>query len=186
MSSHIALLRGINVGARTKVPMADLREIMTALGHTAVATYIQSGNVVFTPGVPAEPTALAAPIEDAVVARLGFRPAVVVLTRDDLAGVLRDNPYPQVSEPKQLHAIFLADEPGPDAVAGVADAQRVAVAKGSRDTAVLHGRTLYLHTPDGMGRSVLAEQLSRARRPGAVGTARNWATVATLLALCDE
>src|SRR5579871_1035030 len=48
MATHIALLRGINVGGRNKVAMADLREVVAGLGHTDVATYIQSGNVVFT------------------------------------------------------------------------------------------------------------------------------------------
>ncbi|HEU5420497.1 MAG TPA: DUF1697 domain-containing protein, partial [Streptosporangiaceae bacterium] len=48
MPRYAALLRGINVGGRNKVAMADLREIVESLGHTDVATYIQSGNVVFT------------------------------------------------------------------------------------------------------------------------------------------
>ena len=48
MPTHIALLRGINVGGRNRVAMADLREVVLGLGHTEVATYIQSGNVVFT------------------------------------------------------------------------------------------------------------------------------------------
>ena len=48
MATHVALLRGINLGGRKKVAMADLRELMASLGHTDVATYIQSGNVVFS------------------------------------------------------------------------------------------------------------------------------------------
>ena len=48
MASHVALLRGINVGGRNKVPMADLREVVASLGHTGVSTYIQSGNVLFS------------------------------------------------------------------------------------------------------------------------------------------
>ena len=47
MATHVALLRGINLGGRNKVSMPDLRDIMSSLGHTDVATYIQSGNVVF-------------------------------------------------------------------------------------------------------------------------------------------
>jgi uncharacterized protein (DUF1697 family) len=46
--THVALLRGINVGGRNRVAMAALREVVEGLGHTGVATYIQSGNVVFT------------------------------------------------------------------------------------------------------------------------------------------
>ena len=48
MPTHVALLRGINVGGRNRVAMAALREVVEGLGHTEVATYIQSGNVVFT------------------------------------------------------------------------------------------------------------------------------------------
>jgi glyoxylase-like metal-dependent hydrolase (beta-lactamase superfamily II) len=48
MPTHIALLRGINVGGQSKVAMADLRKVVSSLGHTQVETYIQSGNVLFT------------------------------------------------------------------------------------------------------------------------------------------
>jgi len=68
----------------------------------------------------------------------------------------------------------------------VAAARQQAAAKGGRDEATVVGRTLFLHTPDGYGRSELAVRLSRARGPVADGTARNWATVTKLLALCDS
>ena len=73
-------------------------------------------------------------------------------------------------------------------VAGLAEALAKVAAKGSRDTAQFAGRALFLHTPDGFGRSELAVQLGRGRGPMAAqgaGTARNWATVTKLLALCD-
>ena len=80
MASHIALLRGINVGGRNKVAMADLRDVVTSLGHADVVTYIQSGNVVFTAGErEADTKALAKALEEAIAAALGVRPAVVVL-----------------------------------------------------------------------------------------------------------
>src|SRR5580692_4145589 len=87
MASHVALLRGINVGGRNKVPMADLREVVTSLGHTGVTTYIQSGNVLFTTG-SASTGELAAALESAITDRFGIRASVVVLSRDDLARIL--------------------------------------------------------------------------------------------------
>jgi uncharacterized protein (DUF1697 family) len=185
MPTHVALLRGINLGGRSKVAMADLREVVTSLGHTDVATYIQSGNVVFT-ATRDDPPALAADLERAIAAALGVSPRVVVLSRDELARVVRDNPYPDEPNPRAVHAVFLAAEPGPELVEAVDAAGRRAAAKGSRDTTRLVGRTLYLHTPDGFGRSELAAALvARTGRPDATGTARNWATVTRLLAMCD-
>jgi uncharacterized protein (DUF1697 family) len=186
--THVALLRGVNVGGRNKVAMADLREVVTGLGHTDVATYIQSGNVVFT-SVDADTTTLAAALERAIAKNLGVRPKVVVLSRQELAQVVADNPYPDETNPKSLHAVFRNEEMGPEDVAAVAAAQQRAREKGSRDEAQVVGRTLFLRTPDGIGRSELAAQLARtggARTDDAAGTARNWATVCKLLALCDS
>jgi uncharacterized protein (DUF1697 family) len=185
MPSHVALLRGINVGG-VKLAMADLREVLSSLGYANVSTYIQSGNALFSAGGP-DPAALAADIEAALDKRLGMRPRVLVLTRDELAQVIRDNPYPDEPNPKMVHAVFLAGEPGPEGVAAVAAAEQKAAEKGSRDTAHYVGRVLFLHTPDGFGRSELAIQLGRGSGPMSAkggGTARNWATVTKLLGLC--
>jgi uncharacterized protein (DUF1697 family) len=188
MGTHVALLRGINVGGHNKVAMADLREIVTSLGHADVATYIQSGNVVFTSDEP-DTARLAAGLEQEIGSRLGVRPGVVVLSRAELAQVIQDNPYPGEPSPKHVHAVFRRDDMTPDEVAAVAAAEQRARDKGSKDRATVIGRTLYLHTPDGLGRSELAVQLSKsgqAMSAKAAGTARNWATVTKLLTLLDN
>jgi uncharacterized protein (DUF1697 family) len=185
MPTHVALLRGINVGGHNRVAMPALRSVVESLGHTDVATYIQSGNVVFTAADPdATPATLAAALEEAIAAELGVKPRVVVLSAAELAAASSANPYPDQQDPKRVHAIFLIDEPDADSVAFLADAQAKAAAKGGRDEAAIVGRTLYLHTPDGFGRSELAKELSRPRGP-AQGTARNWATVTKLLAMLE-
>jgi uncharacterized protein (DUF1697 family) len=112
------------------------------------------------------------------------QPAVVVLSRAGLARVIADNPFPQEPSPKCLHAVFQREEMTPDAIAAIAAAQQSARAKGSRDEAIVVGRTLFLRTPDGLGRSELATQLPRSRGHAA-GTARNWATVTRLMAMLD-
>ena len=188
MATHVALLRGINVGGNNKVPMAELREVVAALGHTGVSTYIQSGNVLFTArdGGPTDDPALAAGLEKAIGQAFGVQLRVVVLSRAELAQVISDNPYQAEPNPKCVHAMFFPAEPGEQVRESVAAAGQQAAAKGGRDEATVVGRTLFLHTPDGYGRSELAVRLSRARGPVADGTARNWATVTKLLALCDS
>ena len=193
MATHIALLRGVNVGGRNKLAMADLRQIVAALGHTGVATYIQSGNVVFTArgggqaGAAGGGTAaMADELAGAITRATGLRPGVVVLARDELAQVIRDNPYPGEPNPTYVHAVFLPPDPAPEVAPAVAALVERVAADGSRDTAQLLGRVLYLHTPDGFGRSKLSELLlARSGSPVPAGTARNWTTVGKLLALCD-
>jgi uncharacterized protein (DUF1697 family) len=183
--THIALLRGINLGSHKRVAMPALRTVVEGLGHTEVATYIQSGNVVFTAVDPA--AALADDLQKAIADELGVTCRVVVLTSAELARAVADNPYPDEPDPKRVHAFFLTGEAGPETHAHVAAAQERAAAKGSRDEAAVVGRVLYLHTPDGFGRSELAAELSKGgKRNPAEGTARNWATVTKLLAMCED
>ena len=179
--------------------MAELQEVVTSLGHTDVMTYIQSGNVLFTPRLTdsrtaggrtaggTEAAALAAELERAIAGGIGVRARAVVFSREELARCVRDNPYPGERDPKLLHAVFLPEVPGPGLAAWVAGAERQVRAKGSRDGAQVLGRTVYLHTPDGYPRSELRRMLARAGGPTSApvaGTARNWATVSRLVELC--
>jgi uncharacterized protein (DUF1697 family) len=186
MPSHVALLRGINVGGGGKVPMAELRQLVTSLGHRDVATYIQSGNVVFTPPHD-DAAALAAELHDAITETFGVRGGVVVLSRDELAAVIDADPYPEEPKPQYVHGVFLPEDPDEATRQRVADAVAHAAATGSKDEATIIGRTLYLHTPDGFGTSEMAKELLTKSRRGQLGTgtARNWATVTKLLAMCD-
>jgi uncharacterized protein (DUF1697 family) len=184
MPRYVALLRGINLGSRNRVAMADLRQLTEGLGHAEVVTYIQSGNVLFT-SADTDCGALADALEQAIARSLAVRSAVVVLSRGDLARVIADNPFPDEADPRCLHAVFRRQGLSPDAVAAVEEAQRRARAKGSRDEAIPVGRALFLRTPDGLGRSELAAQLARSGMQ-ADGTARNWTTVTRLMAMLDS
>jgi uncharacterized protein (DUF1697 family) len=185
--THVALLRAVNLAGRNRVAMPDLRQIAARLGHADVATYIQSGNLVFST-TETDAARLAGALEREIARQLDVQPAVVVLSRDELAAVIAANPYPQETDPRRLHAVFRREDMSPAEIAAVAAAQQRASAKGSRDQAAVVGRTLFLRTPDGLGRSELAGQLARSRTAigtGTAGTARNWATVTRLLALLD-
>jgi uncharacterized protein (DUF1697 family) len=168
--------------------MAALREVVEGLGHTQVATYIQSGNVVFTSSETDTGRVVDA-LEGAIGDHLGVRPKVMVLTCGELAQVVADNPFPEETNPRCVHAVFRRGPLGAEELATVATAQQRAREQGSNDQARLVGSTLFLHTPDGFGRSELAAALTRAgggRGTDAAGTARNWATIQKLLALCND
>ncbi len=194
MPTHVALLRGVNNLGGKKVAMAELREVVTSLGHTDVMTYIQSGNVLFTPRLTDGGTAahtdaavLAAELERAIADGVGTRARAVVLAREELGRCVRDNPYPDETDPKLLHAVFLPEVPGPGLAAWIAGAEQQVRANGSRDEARVISRTVYLHTPDGYPRSELRRVLARVGGPTSApvaGTARNWATVSRLVELC--
>src|SRR5258708_25248247 len=166
MPSQIGLWGGINPGGHNKIAMADLRQVVASLGHADVATYIQSGNVVFSAG-EADTTALAEALEQAVADALGVRVRVVVLSSEELTQVMRDNPYSDEPNHKAVHAMFLSRKAGPEVAERVADAQRRAERKqpGSRDTARGIGRTHFLPTPAGLGPGDPAAPIVQ-RRPG--------------------
>lgn len=183
MPTHVALLRGINVGGRNTVAMADLRRVVERLGHTDVATYVASGNVVFTSDV-SDTAGLADALERAIADRFGVTPAVIVVGNQAFARIVDDNPFPEPEDLRHVHVVFRADDPTDAEVAAVDVARRDAADAGSRDDARVIGRTLYLHTPDGFGRSRLVELLNRGPIMAAA-TARNLRTVLRLRAMLD-
>ena len=189
MATHVALLRGINLGGRNKVAMADLRALVSELGHADAATYIQSGNVLFTAQDDADCTVVARAITEAIAARLGVTAPVVVLTREELAQILAANPFSDEPDPRRVHAVVLSAPPGPELTGKLDAAIAQAAAKGAPDAVVSVGRTLYLHTPAGYGNSDLSAATLRivsSPKAGVTGTARNWATITKLLDLCDN
>lgn len=184
MSRWVALMRGVNIGRR-RLPMADLRRALEAAGCTGVATYLQSGNAVV--GVPSTAGRTAATVgpwlEDVIGAAAGFEVPVAVRTGRDLAAVVAANPYPRAAG-KALHVIFYRPGPEPGPVADQALA-RIDPAGFTPEHCTARGDDLYLHLPDGIGRSALAKAVDAAarRKPALMGTARNWNTVTQLAAL---
>lgn len=178
-ATHLALLRGINVGGRNIVRMPDLRQVFVDLGHADVTTYIQSGNVLFAPNTT-DSRAVARALEAEIARRLSVAPAVIVISRDGLRDVIAKNPFADEPDPKHVHALFRGEPASADLASELAAVEQWARDRGSRDEARLVGDTVYLRTPDGMGRSELAVGLERRAGTRALGTARNWATVLRL------
>ena len=176
MTVMVALLRGVNVGGKGSLAMADLRAIATELGYDAVATYIQSGNLVLATG--GSGAKVSKELAAAIAASSSVQPAVVVRTRSQLAKVVAGNPFLERGEdPDKVHVVFM------DGSAKAALA-KVDLPKYEPDEAIPVGSELHLFLPNGVGRSKLAADLGRQK--GAVGTQRSWRTVTKLLEMADE
>ena len=165
------MLRGINVGGRAKVGMADLRAVFESLGFDDVATYIQSGNVVFGSAKPVRPAA----VEECIAAELGVHPTVVVRTAAEMAAVVQANPFLAAGiDVATLHVTFLADKPK----------ATVDVPAGQPDELAVVGREVYLRCPNGYGRTKL-DNTFLEKRLGVAATTRNWKTVTTLAEMAE-
>lgn len=173
MTVFVALFSGINVGGNRIVKMAELKGFFEQLGFTDVATYIQSGNVVFN-AANSDSTQLTAQLEAAFEQRWGFRSRIMVRDRAWFERLVADNPYPEVAnDHTKLHAYVLERAPNADEIAPLS-----ARCTGPERFEV-RGDALYLHAPDGLGKAKFAEVLPRVLK--VPGTARNWRTVLSLL-----
>jgi uncharacterized protein (DUF1697 family) len=171
---HVAFLRGINVGGKNKLPMADLSAMFVAARCTDVETYIQSGNVVCR-ATPTIAGTLPALIAGAILKRFGYKIPVVMRSAGELRGVVRGNPFlAAATDADTLHVSFLADVPRPACVAAL-DARRSAP-----DEFSVRGQEIYLRLPNGVARSKLTNAYFDAKL-GTTSTLRNWRTVLKLL-----
>ena len=178
MQTYVAFLRGLNVGGSHMLPMKDLKLLFERNRCVDVQTYIQSGNVVFRSAI-GDTERLAQQVMAAVSKARGFEPRVLVLTRKELERAAAGNPFPEAADnPQSVHLFFLA-EPAKNA-----DVKSLHALKSATERFVLKDRVLYLHTPDGLGRSKLAARAERLL--GVAATARNWRTVTTLLDMAKE
>lgn len=179
MTIWVALLRGINVGGKNRLPMKDLVADLEHLGCTEVTTYIQSGNAVFRkPAIQA--ATFATRIEGALADQRGIATKVRLLTAAKLATAIDLNPFANATDdPKSLHVFFLGSAPDTSKLQSLNDALNDE--KADSESISLQGDLLFLHAPDGIGRSKLAAKVERLLGVGA--TSRNWRTVITLLDL---
>jgi uncharacterized protein (DUF1697 family) len=173
----IVLLRGINVGPRKRIAMAELRAALSDLGYEDVRTHLQSGNVLLTSA--AAPAKLAREIERAITERFGLEVDVVVRTPSELAAVVKSDPLGDIATNRSRYLVsFLSEKPSAAAVRTLKEADV------SPEQFVVAGRELYAWHPAGVHRSKLNPLVERTL--GVRATARNWNTVERLLELADE
>ncbi len=174
-TSYVALLRGINVGGRAKLSMADVRAAFVDMGFDDVSTYIQSGNVLFRSS--SSPATLPLAIEQALAGAFDLAVKALLRTSAQLAKVVERNPLAAGGrDPAKLHVTFLAAKPPPARVAAI-DTEAFLP-----DELRVREREVFLHCPTGYGRSKLNNTFFE-RRLGVLSTTRNWNTVTTLARL---
>ncbi len=172
MSRYTLLLRGINVGAKNSLPMAQLRALLAKAGCTDIETYVQSGNAVFTTKLTA--TALTKKIEAALASLMGRPIATTLRTQAELCAIIAANPFAEVAKnPAYLCVSFLSHTPNEPEIAPLR-AQDF-----TPELFRVSGREIYTWHPNGQGRSPLAAALQKLRLRGAI-TTRNWNTVLKL------
>ncbi len=178
MHTHVALLRGINVGGNNILPMKELRSILEGIGLTKVSTYLQSGNAVFQ-SKSDRTREIAAEIKSAINAAKGFDPQILIVSIEELRKAIASNPFAEgEGEPKTLHVYFLDSAPDEP------DLNMLNTIKTESEQFSLVGLLFYLYAPDGIGRSKLAARVEKAL--GVIVTARNWRSVNKIFSMAEE
>jgi uncharacterized protein (DUF1697 family) len=177
-ATHLALLRGINVGGKNKLPMAALVDMFVEARCKDVRTYIQSGNVVFSVS-----KTVSASIPDRITAqiaeRFGYRVPVILRTTEQLRDVICHNLFLEAGAAQEaLYVMFLADAPGALLV------EKLDPDRSPPDAFHVRGQEVYLHLPGGVANSKLTNAYFDSKL-ATTGTSRNWRTVTTLLELME-
>jgi len=172
----VALLRGVNVGGKHRLPMKDLASILEKAGCRDVRTYIQSGNAAFAAGA-----SLVRRIPDlvsrAIIDRFGFESPVVLRSLEEMEAIARGNPFLRAgADERMLHVSFMKDRPA------ALRAASLDPLRSPPDEFVVSGREIYLRLPNGGARSRLTSAYLDSRL-GTTTTVRNWRTVLALLDL---
>jgi uncharacterized protein (DUF1697 family) len=172
MPRYVVLLRGVNLASRRRLAMADLRRVLESLGHTDVATYLQSGNAVLTSRAR-HAKRLAGQIHDALLDGTGLDSSVMIRTGAEMADIVARNPFPAaVAQPNRLFVVFLSEPADPRRVAGL-DPDECAP-----DEYRFDGREVFLrHVTSPADNKLIPRTVGRLKLDF---TARNWNTVTAL------
>ncbi|HEY7697201.1 MAG TPA: DUF1697 domain-containing protein [Vicinamibacteria bacterium] len=178
MEAHVAFLRGINLAGRNRLPMKDLAAMFSKAGCESVATYIQSGNVVFRAS-PALARGIPDLIEKAISKSFGYQVPVVTRTGGEMRKIVRANPFLRAgADEAALHVAFLTARPA------AARVEALDPDRSPPDAFAVRGREIYLHCPNGYGRSKLTNGYFDSKL-ATMSTVRNWRTVLELLELAS-
>ena len=177
MVDYIALLRGINVGGHRKVPMAELRGLLTNIGFSNVKTYIQSGNVIFKVA-ETNVQEIENSIQKSIADHFGFEVSVMVRTRQQLQKIFDDCPF---SEDKKINSYFaiLSHSPDKDLV------QEAYVKTYENEEYKIINDCLYFYSNRGYGNSKFSLNYFE-KKLNVNATARNYKTMLKLLSLSAE
>ncbi len=178
VSAYVALLRGVNLGGKNRLPMPELAKMFVEAGCTEVRTYIQSGNVVFR-ATPAKAEKLPVLIPRRIAEDFRYQVPVVVRSSAELAELIQSNPFLQAGiGTETLHVLFLSTRPGPEQIAKL-DPERSAP-----DVFIVHGQEIYLHLPNGVADTKLTNAYFDSKL-STMCTGRNWRTTIKLLEMME-
>ncbi|HWF19397.1 MAG TPA: DUF1697 domain-containing protein [Verrucomicrobiae bacterium] len=176
LTPYVALLRGINVGGKNMLPMADLAKMFVTARCTDVRTFIQSGNVIFN-ATPDLAGRIAEVISAQIARKFGCKIPVVLRSARQIEETAVNNPFIKAGAPEEmLHVMFLADLPKSDKVAQL-DAKR-----SPPDEFIVRGQEIFLKLPNGAARTKLTNAYFDSKL-ATISTGRNWRTVLKLLEL---
>lgn len=178
MNKKIAILRGINVGGKRKILMADLRQLFQDLGFENVVTYIQSGNVIFEANSGLLEIEIANKIEKAIGEKYGFEVPVIVFTNDFLEKTIKNNPFYKTEnmDIKQLHLTFLKTEPTAENLALITNYNY------EPDKFSIQNKAIFVFCTGKYHQSKLTNTFFE-KKLSVNATTRNWKTVLNLLEL---
>jgi uncharacterized protein (DUF1697 family) len=181
MQTYISFLRGINMTGHNSVKMIDLLALFRDLGFTDAATYIQSGNVIFSGIYEISELEIALKIENAILERFNYTVPVMIRTVEEMGNYAIVNPFllEENFEPSKMAVIFLHEK--------VTDSQikKVINIDYPPDKFEISGREIFIYCPNGFGRTKLYTNFFE-KKMGVTGTARNWKTVTTILQIAEK
>src|SRR5216684_2076926 len=179
MTTNVALLRGLNVGGKNRMPMTALTQMFVEAGCTNVRTYIQSGNVIFK-AKQSKLEKLPAVIAKNIAESFGYKTPVVLRTVEQIGETVENNPFLKAgADENELHVYFLANAPDARGIASLDPA------RSSPDAFLVRGRDVYLKMPNGMARTKLSNAYFDSKL-ATISTARNWRTTLKLFELMQK
>ncbi len=173
MPTYVALLRGINLGSKRRVAMADLRALLAGLGYDDVRTHLQSGNAVFRAG-SRSPASVRSAVEKAIATGLRMDVDVVVRSAAQLASVVDADPFAGTATDPARYLVTFLDKAPPKGWLSDVD-----VASYQPEQVAVRGAEIYLWLPEGVHTSRLARLVGDAKL-GGTATSRNWNVVRRL------
>ena len=178
---NISFLRGVNMTGHNSIKMTDLSELFLKIGLKDAETYIQSGNVVFSEIGEILPSDLTSSIEQAILKRFNYVIPVMIRTRKELTDLFTSNPFLREPhfDPSKMAVIFLHEEPSDNQLRKVDDVDY------PPDKFKIIGREIYTYCPNGFGKTKIYTNFFE-KKMGVSGTARNWKTITTLLAIAEK
>jgi len=180
MKTYISLLRGINVSGKNRIGMSELKGLFESLSMTNVATYIQSGNVIFD-RADQDPASLARSIEAEITRSFGASVSVFLRDNNQFQQIIENNPFlnQRNEDPEKLHVTFLSDSPSESVLSNLI------LPVGTPDEFMVYDKGIYLFCPNGYGRTKISNSFFE-RKLGLSATTRNWKTVMALYEIANQ